>query len=64
MMLTEDQKSLLATSLRVAAEKYAEDARTIRIEAPLMAEQFDLQSKQARELADTIDRCERMHLTI
>ncbi len=64
MILTEDQKSLLATSLRVAAEKYSENARAIRIEAPLMAKQFDLQAQQARELADTIDRCEQIYLTI
>ncbi len=49
MILTEDQKSLLATSLRVAAEKYSENARAIRIEAPLMAKQFYLQAQQARE---------------
>jgi hypothetical protein len=69
--LTESQRTLLATSLRVAAEKYNENADYIRkaIKAgehvagsERVAKQFDSQFKDAMELANLIDNAESVEV--
>lgn len=54
--LSDDDRSLLSSALRIAAARYAEDAKVSREAGhPRLGEQFDRQEAQAILLADEID---------
>lgn len=57
--LDEEQAQLLATSMRIAVEKYAEDARTCEALPERagvgLAEQFRRQEAQAREICGLLE---------
>ena len=58
MRLTERQLGTIVNALRIAAQQYESDARTVRADAPghrRIAEQFDLQAREAMALADRIE---------
>jgi hypothetical protein len=54
MHLNQDQKQTLVHALRVAAERFGEDAKTCAFN-PRLAEQFVRQAAESRDLADTLD---------
>jgi hypothetical protein len=69
MTLTESQRTLVAMSLRIAAEKYSENAEYIRTlpgtsGAPQdrLQRQFEQQSKDTLDLANLIDNTESVEV--
>lgn len=52
---TEDQRTTATNGLRVAAERFLADAKELREVDGRMAQQFERQALQARELANLID---------
>lgn len=61
MKLTEKQLFTAVNALRVAADRYAEDASTMRAQPGNysgLAPQFELQEKEARALADYMEEQE------
>lgn len=51
--LTNEEKSLLCTALKIAREQFEDDAKTCRAtKQKVLASQFDRQAEQAGELYD------------
>ena len=66
VILNEDQRSLLDTSLRIAVEKYRENAGAMRMivgeEYELLAQTFDQQAADALALADLLQGSESIEV--
>jgi len=62
--LTEAQISTLTHALHVAASRFTEDASALRAaKMPRMAEQFDHQVNQSRQLAELLEEAESIELS-
>ena len=65
-ILTEEQKALLDTSLRIAVEKFKENAGAMRMivgeEFELLAQTFDQQAADALALADLLQGSESIEV--
>jgi hypothetical protein len=58
---SEDMRALLSTCLRLASEKFTENAKTCRLVAQTcIAEQFDRQQMQADVMANIIDAADHI----
>lgn len=67
--LTESERNNLAFALRIAAERYQEDARVMRAQPnqavhERLAVQFDKQSAEALQLADDIDNAKAVQIEL
>lgn len=61
MTLSQNDKALLSTSLRVAAEQFNTDAHTCAANGtPRIAKQFDQQERNARDLAEQIENADEV----
>lgn len=63
--LTESERTTLTNALYVAAERFKENAASLRKEPghTRMAEQFDQQEKDSRKLAEDIEQAESLRLS-
>lgn len=58
MRFTGQELGVIVSTLRIAAQQYEADARTVRADAPehhRIAEQFERQAVEARALADRVE---------
>jgi hypothetical protein len=67
--LTESERTTITNGLRVAAERFQEHVKSFREDPDLtkpaykgLADQFEKQDRESRELADLIDDCESITL--